>query len=369
VKILHVVHSLDAGGMENGIVNIARGLEPNGVTTHVACLDRRGRFAERLPVPENVTVLGKRHGFSPPAVWRLSRLLSQLQPDIVHSHNLGALIYSALAMLGHRKATLIQGEHSHLTSDERRPYRLRQRRWLFRRCRAIHTVSNAMREELVACGLPAEKISAIANGVDTKHFTPADRSQACLALGLPAEARCIGIVGRFGPFKRHWQLLEAFESIASQFADLHLLIVGGGGSEEAAVTERAQASIFRERIHLLGFQNDPRRCYRALDLLAIPSANEGLSNVALEAMACAVPILGRIDCGHEQVVTSGIDGWISSLESTEKLATELARILSDPQALSDFGARARIKVEQHFSLASMVAAYDRLYRTAAPCRR
>jgi len=147
VKILHVVNSLEAGGMENGIVNVARTLEPRGFEIHVACLSGRGAFASRLPAPERVVVLGKGRGFSPGAVWRLTRHLSVLRPDIVHSHNLGALIYSALATLGGRRGILIQGEHSQLTAEERRPYRLHQRRWLYRGCRAIHTVSTSMRLE------------------------------------------------------------------------------------------------------------------------------------------------------------------------------------------------------------------------------
>ena len=106
-----------------------------------------------------------------------------------------------------------------------------------------------------------------------RRFQPADRAAARGALSLPADALCLGIVGRFGQFKRHRQLLEAFEKIAPRFSNARLLVVGGGGSEEGAITKRVQASAFRSRIHLLGFQPDPRACYQALDLLVVPSVN------------------------------------------------------------------------------------------------
>lgn len=365
MKILHVVHSLEPGGMENGVVNMARALTPRGFDIHVACLERRGLFADRLPAPEQVTVLGKQRGFSPRAAWRLARLISRLRPAIVHSHNLGPLIYSSLATLGGRHVCLIQGEHSHLTAAEKTPRRLAQRRIFYRACRAIHTVSAAMRAELLAAGFPAEKITAIPNGVDLAHFAPGDRAAARQKLGLPADAVAIGIAGRFGPFKRHLDLLAAFEEIAPRFPALHLLIAGGGGGEEAAVTARAQASAHRDRIHLLGFQSDPRACYRALDLLVIPSVNEGLSNVALEAMSCAVPVLARAGCGHEQLIASGADGWLAALDTPATLATELARLLAQPGRLVDFGRAARKKVAAHFSLDAMTAAYERLYREHA----
>lgn len=365
MRILHVAHSLEPGGMENGIVNMARALTPRGFEFYVACLERRGAFAERLPSPDHAFVLGKKSGFSPGAAWNLGCSIARLRPDIIHSHNLGPLIYSGLATFGGRRAPLIQGEHSQLTDDERSPQRLRQRRWLYRGCRAIHTVSAAMRDELISLGFPRSKITAITNGVDTSHFAPGDRQAARAALGLPTDAQCLGIVGRFGPFKQHRQLIEAFESIAAQFPRTHLLIAGGGGSEEAAIIARAGSSSVRGHIHLLGFQADPRVCYHALDLLIIPSTNEGLSNVALEAMACGVPVLVRSGCGHEQIITSGFDGWISSLDSAEKLANELDRIFSEPASLVDFGANARKKVVEQFSLASMTDAYEHLYRACA----
>ncbi|MEP6667601.1 MAG: glycosyltransferase [Chthoniobacter sp.] len=366
MKILHVVNSLDPGGMENGVVNLARGLESRGFETHVACLERRGVFSGRLPASSKVLLLGKSGGFSPGAAWRLARAITQLRPDVIHSHNLGPLIYSGLATAGGRRCPWLQGEHSQLTAEERLPRRLRQRRWLYRGCHTIHTVSTAMREELVACGFPAQKIVAIANGVDTGRFAPGGRIAARAALGVPPDALCIGIVGRFGPFKRHRQLIEAFEQIVPRLPRARLLIAGGGGSEEAAVHQRVQASSFRPLIHLAGFQNEPRACYQAMDLLVVPSINEGLSNAALEAMACGVPALVRSGCGHEQIITHGHDGWIAGLDSSADLAGSLAEILAEPIRLVDFGRNARKKVTSHFSLESMITSYEHLYRASAP---
>ncbi|MEI9896296.1 MAG: glycosyltransferase [Chthoniobacter sp.] len=366
MKILHVVNSLEPGGMENGIVNLAHGLAPRGVETHVACLERSGAFARRLPASSQVLLLGKNGGFSPGAAWRLARAIARLRPDVIHSHNLGPLIYSGLARFAGRRRPWVQGEHSQLTAEERLPRRLRQRRWLYRGCHAIHTVSTAMREELIAHGLPAHKIVAIANGVDATRFSPGDRVAIRRSLSVPAHTLCLGIVGRFGPFKRHLQLLEAFEQIVPRFPHARLLIAGGGGSEEALVTQRVEASPFRPLIHLLGFQADPLACYQALDLLVVPSINEGLSNAALEAMACGVPALVRSGCGHEQIITHGQDGWIAGLDTSADLAGNLAGILAAPVRLVDFGRQARKKVISQFSLESMITAYEHLYRAAAP---
>ena len=361
LRILHVVNSLDPGGMENGVVNMAHALENCGYEMHVACLERRGAFADRLPHPARVEVLGKTGGFSPRAALHLARAIRRLRPDIVHSHNLGALIYTALATGGGRLATVIQGEHSQFTPEELTPRRLRQRHSLYRACRAIHTVAHPMRDELLGLGFPAEKITVIPNGVDTTRFAPGDRHAARRSFGLPADALCLGIVGRFGPFKRHAVLLDAFDAIAPRFSAARLVLAGTGGSEEAAVRTRAEGSPHAARIHWLGFQSDPSLCYRALDLLVIPSVNEGLSNVALEAMSSGVPVLANLGCGHEHIFTSGQEGLIADLSTPALLTTELSALLAAPERFVDFGEKARTRILGHFSLGSMADAYAALY--------
>ena len=366
MRILHVVNSLEPGGMENGVVNMARALEPRGHEIHIACLERPGQFAERLPSPARVYVLGKSGGFSAGAAARLARLIARVQPHVVHSHNLGALIYSGIATLGGMRCPLLQGEHAHLTAEERSPRRLHQRRWLYRACAGIHTVSAPMRDELLALGFPAAKITVIPNGVDTAHFAPGDRTAVRRIFDLPSDALVVGIVGRFGPYKRHDALLDAFDLLAPRLPQLHLLLAGAGGSEEQRTRDRAAASPHRDRIRIAGYQGDPRACYQALDLLAVPSTNEGMSNAALEAMSSGVPVLGNSGCGHEQIISHDADGVIADLASAEALAVQLSLLLSPPARLAEMGLAARKKIETHFSIEHMVTAYERLYRRLAP---
>lgn len=362
VKVLHVVNSLDPGGMENGVVNLACGLEPRGIATYVACLERRGAFAERLPDSAHVEVLEKCGGFSRDATIRLARHISRVQPDVIHTHNLGPLIYASLATIFGFRRPIVHGEHSQLTPEELKPRRLRQRRWLYRACRQVHTVAEGIRGELISLGFSGHKIRTITNGVDTARFIPADRPAIRRELALPPDALFIGIVGRFGPFKGHDVLLAAFEKIALQFPAARLLIVGAGGPEEARIAALAAQSLHRERIHLAGFQSDPVRWTQALDLLAIPSTNEGMSNAALEAMACAVPVLANTGCGQEHLIDQGRDGFIADLRTPGALATELAALIENPGRLVDIGTNARSKVVSHFSLRAMIDAYEQLYR-------
>lgn len=365
LRVLHVVHSLDPGGMENGLVNIARLLAPKGISTHVACLERPGAWASRLPDPGCVRVLGKRIGFSPQAVWRLAREVARVQPSVVHTHNLGPLIYAAPATAWGRWCPILHGEHSALTAEELAPRRLRQRRVLYRACHTVHAVSKGIIKELHELGLSPRGTQLTSNGVDSERFRPGNRRDQRLALGLPETGLIVGAVGRFGSHKRHGLLLDAWEKVAAQHPGAVLLIVGGGGPEESPARARAAASAFAGRIHFAGFQSDPLPWYQTLDLLVVPSVNEGLSNVLLEAMACGVPALVNEGCGHEEVITTEHDGRIADLNEADRLATHVDAVLRNASLCAQWSREARITVQTRFSIQAMADRYEQLYRSIA----
>ncbi len=364
IKILHVVFFLEPGGMENGIVNIAQRIDPEKFDVHCCCLERPGAFVERLPDRSKVHVLGKQAGFSMKAVFQLAQLISRLRPDVLHSHNLGPLIYSGLGSGFGITTPVIQGEHSLLTKEECSPRRLRQRHWLYRACREVHTVSTQLRDQLLQLKFQGKKISVIINGVDTERFVSGDSTEARKKIGpgqIPSSAFVFGIVGRFGAFKRHAALINAFNIIAREKPDAHLLIVGDGGPEKDRVRAQAAASPVANRIHLVGFQQDVRPYYQAMNALIVPSENEGMSNAVLEGMACGLPVLAHDICGNSEIITPGVDGWIANLQTEDKLAHELKNVLAVGPGLVKMKEMARAKVRDKFSMRSMVEQYAALY--------
>jgi len=353
--------------MENGVVNVSRALESRGFEFHACCLARGGRFTERFPYPERVHVLGKAEGFSPRTVRSLAAWIRSVAPDVIHTHNFGPLIYTALAAPG-RKHHILHSEHAELTATELVPHRMLLRRLLYRRVARVHAVSASLRDKLIAQGFPAQKIRLVVNGVNSAHFVPGPSDEARSATGLPREAIVLGLVGRFGEFKRHTELIAAVERLPAAGRDLRLAFIGGGGPLESSVRERVAASPCASRIHVAGFQQDPRPWYRSLDLLILPSVNEGLSNALLEAMACGVPALAHAACGNADVITDSQNGYLRDLGSPEGLDAALAEALASPTRLPGLGQAARATVEAKFSLETMVTGYERLYRDLAGVR-
>jgi glycosyltransferase involved in cell wall biosynthesis len=365
LRVVHVVDSLDPGGMENGIANVASYLGARGYDFHAICLTRCGKFAERMPSPSQVVSLSKVPGVSLHCVAALRTELERVGADVIHTHNFGPLIYVGLASLVGGLPPILHGEHAELDSSERSWQRLALRRWLYSRCRIVHTVSESLTRDLLECGLRHPRLAAIPNGVDTQRFQPvSSRASIARDLGLPVpeDGFVIGMVGRFGPYKRQQLLVDAFDLVASSHPAAWLILVGDGGPQASVVRDRVTESPYRDRILLAGFQSEPAPWYQAFDLMVLPSINEGMSNAVLEAMATGTPVLAHSSCGCAEVIEDGETGFLADFRDPASLAEKLRFFLSAPDGpWRASGAEARRQVESRFSLTAMAEGYKRLY--------
>ena len=367
LRIAQVVFSLEPGGLENGVVNLSNGLDPDRFETEIVCLERVGAFAERLRPGIAVSCLDKPPGLSPATMARFAAHLRRRRPDLLHTHNLGPLVqaFGARTLAG-RRIPILHGEHGVLRAEDLSPRRLLLRKWLYRRCARVHTVSASLRHHLKEIGLPADHVVSLLNGVDVARFRPpASRAAAKELIGLPRDALVVGMVGRLIPSKRHGLLLQAFAEIGASVPQLRLLLLGDGGEAREAVLSAIQEHPLRERIHWVGHQAEPAPYYAAMDLLAMPSSVEGLSNALLEAMACGVPCLAHPACGATEVVADGKNGLLRSMDRVGELADALGEALARPELLAAMAREARVRVEADFSLEAMVARYARLFEELA----
>jgi glycosyltransferase involved in cell wall biosynthesis len=318
-----------------------------------------------LPATSNIYALGKHDGFSWRAVFSLARIIRVSNADVIHTHNLGNLIYGSLATLFSFRCPILHSEHGELSAGDLSPKRLLQRRLLYRCCTKVHTVSNDLKQHLIRLGFKRDRICALANGVNTTRYFPGTRTDARRQIGIDVDGPVIGIVARFISSKRHDVLFAAFEALASDWPNAQLLVVGAGGPEHPRITALAKGSPYANRIHMVGYQENPCPFYQAMDLLVLPSIVEGMSNVVLEAMSCGVPALSHTACGSAEVIEEGVNGFLADLQSSDLLIKELRIIFSSPERLKIMGEKARATVLRRFALSEMVRQFRRLYLDVA----
>jgi len=366
IRVLHVLLSLEPGGLENGVVNVINRLDRDRFVSSVCCLKHAGEFARRIEDPRvAIHELHWRGGNDPRLALRLARLLRRTRPDIVHTRNAEPFFYGfAGAKLARAKA-LVHSEHGRKFDD--RPARFAVQRWMSRHTDAIFAVSGQLKTDLVRhIGMPEASVEVLHNGVDLSRFNVAARadapSPAREALrrdwGVPAGALVVGSVGRLVAVKNYALLLRAIAS--SGLDDVHL-VLAGEGPERAALTALAASLGIASRLHLLGHSNDVDRVLGAFDVFVLPSFSEGMSNTLLEAMAAGVPPVASDVGGNGEIVRDGVDGRLFPSDDEAALRACLAALCRDEAARARLATAARERVLSTFDIRQMIERYEQLY--------
>jgi L-malate glycosyltransferase len=365
ISVLHVLHSYRSGGMENMIAQMAWLLPRPEFSVTICALTVADDFKSRLPKDTQLVELDKVRGLDLSCAWNLRRLVREMRPDVVHSHNWNALIYSFLALAA-GTTPLLHGEHALLYGWERSLWRLQLRKALYARCDMVHTVSEGQAREMVGLGLSVgSDFRVVRNGVDAAKFKLMDKAECRAKLGIKTDGPCIGMVARCVPEKRHSLLLEAFENIAAAIPGVTLVLAGAGGTCEEETKAKAAGHPFASRIFWLGQRDDMTTVYNALDLLVLTSTSEGMSNVSLEAMSCGVPVLMHDSCGSEELIRQGVNGSAAPMNNAADVTAAVCRLMSNPSLLQRMGNSARAIIESEHQLSGTAADYAAVYRRLA----
>lgn len=365
IKILHILHSLQIGGLENGVVNLINNLDDTRFEHSICCIDSSGPVADRLKRDVEIYTLnkGKKRDYVLP--FKLTRIIKRLNPDIVHTRNWGTIdgvIGAKLAGVKH----VIHGEHGREATDPAGRNNLRK--WARKALNPIVsrfiTVSNDLQRWLVnEVKIPADKVSQIINGVDTTSFSPSeDKRRSREKIGVNPDSFVIGMVGRLDPVKDHETLFRSFKIFCDRRKneEIILLIVGSGPLQGELETLAKDLNISNKLI-FTGDRNDIALLYNCMDVYVLASIAEGISNTILEAMACGLPSIVTGIGGNVELIKEGETGFIFNTCDCVELAEKLSFYFHNSPILRIHGSKARMMAEKKFSLSRMIDEYEKLY--------
>lgn len=198
------------------------------------------------------------------------------------------------------------------------------------RADALVTVSEALRQGLIALGVEPSKVTTLRNGVDTTLFTPTDPAAARAALGQSRPY--ILSVGHLIERKGHNRVIDAFAMLAeSRLAGFDLIVIGDGPERER-LHRQAQHLGLGARVRFPGAMPQQRLplFYSGAATLVLASDREGWANVLLEAMACGTPAVASPAAGNEEVIRAAEAGLVATGFDPTALATAIDRMLADP---------------------------------------
>ncbi len=405
MRILHVITRLILGGAQQNTVMSCRAQVDAGHEVHLAYGPISGPEGSLLG--EAQTSGATLHEMPPLvrelAPWTdlrcyraLRRLVRDTRPDLVHSHSSKAGILARAAAWAEvrRRTEAADGAIWSTTALPKvihtvhgLPFHDRQRaavrrlyitleRYAAKRCDHLIAITPAMVDAFVAHRIaPADKFTVIPSGVDTPAFPlpgPGKRGAVRDRLGIPRDARVVGHVGRLDPLKGHADLLDILPDLQEAGRETWLLFVGDGFHRsilEAHPNYRTGRVVMTGLVPLA----DVPGYLAAMDVMALPSYQEGQSRTLCEALLCGVAVVAYGVGGIPSVCIDETTGRLVPVGDKAALAAALRQLLDDPAYAAGLAATGREHVMRHFSAERMnrelLALYERLMGEPDESRR
>jgi glycosyltransferase involved in cell wall biosynthesis len=359
LKVTHVVLSLDVGGMERNVLNQIRQGQRLGQQVSILCIEQPGEMAARAEaMGARVVCVHKRPGVRPGIIIPIRAALRNLQPDVVHTHQIGPLFYTGLATRALRVPLLVHTEHGRMNYGGRWRTRMLGR-MAAKFARVFYCLSRDMVEHVARNNVaPRKKLRVILNGIDTAIYRRRKDNPSAIrsTLGIPPGAPLIGTIGRLSEIKLQDVLIRAFAALRKQHAAAHLLLVGEGPMHKPLLSLANSLGI-GAHVHFAGYQVDTTPYLHALDLFALPSRSEGMPQALLEACVAEVPVIAtRVD-GIPEVIEDGKTGLLVEPGDVAGLAEGMMRLLDLPDQARQMSSNAFNSVIRQFDISRMAAEY------------
>jgi glycosyltransferase involved in cell wall biosynthesis len=367
LSVLHVVDSLEFGGLERVAVDLALAQQARGYAVKFFSIATTQGLASELQRAGIEVVQGHKQGTFDTRVLRGIRGTAKAHAaNIVHAHNFVPNYYAATALLGLWNApTLVGTCHDMGKRLEQRHLRAMYKASLLR-TRRVAMVGKQVHDRFVGQGyVPASRAQTVLNGVPIRDLAdkPALRAKARATLGLAADDLVIGAVGRLVELKNHALLLRILPALVTRLPNLKLALIGGGPLDAQLKALCAQLGMQAHTV-FAGQRTDVNQLLHALDIFAMPSLTEGLSIALLEAAAAQLPIIATAVGGNVEIVQPGSTGLLVPPADDHATLTALQTLLADAALRQRLAVAARDWVVQNASINAMCDAYEDLYQQA-----
>ena len=369
LRVTHVVLSLDFGGLERVVLSLAKASRGLGQDVALLCLERTGTLApqvEAMGVP--LACVAKPPGLRWETADRVREVLRRFRPDVVHTHQMAALLYAGRAARRER-VPVVHTEHANVAARRAKSWARRLRTGLLWRYAGRYAdrfcgVSRDVVAAAAAYGtIRRRKLAHVPNGIDTAVFAAAeaDRPAARAALGIAPDAPVVGTVGRLAEVKQQGVLIRAFAQVLPAFPAARLVLVGDGPLW-AELEELAGSLGLGGAVLFAGYRPNPERYLAAMDVFVLPSRAEAMPLVIPEAWAAGRPVVATRVGGIPELIEDGKTGLLVEPGDVGGLAVRLRQLLADPPLARALGRAGRESARTKYDVTAMAGAYDRTYR-------
>ena len=352
--VLLLIDSLDGGGAERYVVDLAVGLRRRGWPVHVACsvggVRAQAPADAGIPVSELLGELVERR-ISGRYERAVRNLVQEIRPAVVHAH-LFASATAAMQALEGSRLPLVVTEHTQAPWRDRRARDVSQ--LVYRRADHLIAVSSAIRNLLVGeeYGIPPQRVEIL---------LPATTMPVTARRSSVAGPPLIGVVAPLVPEKGIDVFLRAVALVSAVVPSARFLVVGRGPLRPELEQRAANLGV-TPVVTFTGLHADDPPVVAGLEVLIVPSRCDGSPLVVCEAMAAGVPVVASRVGGLPELVEDGGSGLLVRPEDPEDLARAIVTLLLDPDTARWLGARGQVlaATRSHAALVGMTQVYAAL---------
>jgi glycosyltransferase involved in cell wall biosynthesis len=370
IKLFIYIDSFRIGGMHRQILFLVKHINKE-LFEPIVCvsIDEGGLMVDFKNSGSKLISLGWRGRFDLGMAIRLSKVLQNVQPDIVFITEAQNLVYFKLAKLFWWKSVVQIGSFRALTfwlGPDKKKFHFIDNlfsKWLYNSSDYITTNSNALNSHYSNIGNVKKNkpIQTIYNGSDFKFEITKFQDEIRKELGISANEVVIIMIARLDPWKDFTTLFEAARIAIDRELNIKFVVVGDGELREFLEQKILQLNL-HNKVLLIGEKKDIYNYHNLADISILSTNGEGFSNSILEAMAFGKPVIVTDVGGNSELIgESGKSGVLVPSKSPEILADEIVKLAINKNIRDEMGKSAKVRIHQLCDVTNYVNSYESLF--------
>jgi len=319
-----------------------------------------GELFRRMSEGTDLIPLAPRNEIDLAAAWRLSRVIKQLKPEVVHAHDPHGVAMAATAL-----SIASPSPAPAFVASRRIEFHIGHNsfsRWKYGQVDRFIAISEAVRERLVADGVPRGKTTVVNEGVDVERIVHLPPANVHGAFFLPTHAPIVGNIGALVPQKGQHHLIDAAAIVVRSIPDARFIILGEG-ELRPALEEQIKRKHLERHVFLAGFRADALEMLKGFDLFALSSLHEGMCTSLVDAMAASKAAVATAVGGVPEVMVDRETGFLVPARDHEAMAERIVHLLKNDTLRARMGEAALRHARERFTVERMVAGTADVYAT------
>jgi glycosyltransferase involved in cell wall biosynthesis len=360
MKILQICSATEMGGGEVHVAGLVRELASRGHAVYLAVRPASPLRAPLSGVIASWHEMPLRNSLDLQSVAAISDIINHHGIDIAHAHMGRDYLVAALARKRAPRAKLVLTRHHYLPMKKNPLYR-----WLLQDVSAFIAVSDSVRVTMIErLSLPPDRVHTIPNWIDPSRFHPVERDAARGMFRLRGNI-IVACIGEITPAKGQEEFIRAAGRVAQMRSDVEFVIVGQENDPEEPFTHHLERLVrnlgLEDKVTFLGYVRHIPELLSAVDVVVVPSWNEGFSLVTIEAMAARRAVLASKAGGITDIIKDNVSGLLFPPRDQKTLSEKLLWMLSDAPLRDRLAAQAQRDVHARFGRDRIIDRIEALY--------